>query len=270
MSKYKEEKLKDQIIEKAKEFGSSLSGITSVKALKKSPSHLIYGKLDGYNTVGNKEGKMEPGGVTWPENAKSTIIIALWHPEDKPELDWWRADCSGGTPGNQMLISTSAQLSTWLAEEKGIKTYQLPYHVEQGGIFLKDSAVMAGLGCLGKNNMFVTPEFGPRVRLRAIFTEETLPDTDPIDFDPCKDCDIPCIRACPQEAFKNKVFSKKEFGIEQLPGRTGVFSRRLCNKQMILDVDQSEEIKVEGQDEPGKLVKYCRRCEFACPYGQKS
>jgi epoxyqueuosine reductase len=84
------EEINDQIIEKAKEFGACLAGIASVEALKKSPSHLIYGKLDGYKTAGNKEGKIKPGEVACPENARSAIIIAAWHPEEKPELGWWR------------------------------------------------------------------------------------------------------------------------------------------------------------------------------------
>jgi epoxyqueuosine reductase len=35
------------------------------------------------------------------------------------------------------------------------------------------------------------------------------------------------------------------------------------------DDEKGEKIVVEGQDEPGKLVKYCRRCELACPIGKK-
>lgn len=268
MMKYKKEEINDQIVAKATEFGACLAGIVSVEALKESPSHLIYGKIGDYETVANKEGQIKPGEVTWPEGAKSAIIIAFGHPEEKPELDWWKSGSNGGTPGNRMLISISAQLSMWLEEEKGIKTIELAYHIEQGGILLKDTAVMAGLGCIGKNNMLVTPEFGPRVRLRAMLTDEVLPDTAPIDFDPCEDCDMPCIKACPQEAFKDKVYSKKEFGVEQLPGRTGTYSRHLCNKQMQLDMDNCEEITVEAQDEPGKLVRYCRACEWACPVGK--
>jgi len=268
MMKYKKEEINDMIIAKAKEFGGCLAGIVSVEALKKSPSHLIYGKIGDYKTVGNKEGQIKPGEVTWPEGAKSAIIIAVGHPEEKPELDWWKSGHNGGTPGNRTLISISAQLSMWLEEEKGIKTTPLPYHIEHGGILLKDTAVMAGLGCIGKNNMLVTPQFGPRVRLRAMLSDEVLPDTAPIDFDPCEDCDMPCIKACPQEAFKNKVYSKKEFGLDQLPARTGTYSRHLCNKQMQLDMDNCEEITVEAQDEPGKLVRYCRACEWACPVGK--
>jgi epoxyqueuosine reductase len=268
MMKYKKEEINDQIVAKATEFGACLAGIASVESLKKSPSHLIYGKIGDYETVANKEGQIKPGEVTWPEGAKSAIIIAVGHPEEKPELDWWKSGYNGGTPGNRTLISISAQLSMWLEEEKGIKTIELAYHIEQGGILLKDTAVMAGLGCIGKNNMLVTPEFGPRVRLRAMLTDEVLPDTAPIDFDPCEDCDMPCREACPQKVFRSKIYSEKEFGLDQLPARTGTYSRHLCNKQMQLDMDNCEEITVEAQDEPGKLVRYCRACEWACPVGK--
>jgi epoxyqueuosine reductase len=241
-----------QVIEKAKEFGASLAGIANVKALKRSPSHLIYGKLDEYRAIGSKEGNLKPGEIAWPEDVKSAIVIAVWHPEEKPELDWWRYVSSGGTSGNRMLISINSKLSAWLEKEKGIKTTQLPYHIENGGIFLKDAAVIAGLGCIGKNNMLVTPEYGPRIRLRAMFTDELLPDTGPIDFDPCKDCSMPCTNACPQNAFKNRDYS-----------------RALCNIQMETDrTDAAVNKAQEKTENPSLCIKYCRACELSCPVGQ--
>ena len=259
-----------EIIEKAKEFGASLAGIANVEAVKNSPSHFIYGKLDEYKYVGNIEtGKIWPDEIVWPENAQSVIVIAVVHPEKEPELDWWRNWHTGGTHGNRILISINSKLSKWMEEEKGIKSTQLPYHIEHGGIFLKDAAVMAGMGCIGKNNMLVTPEYGPRIRLRAMLTDIVLEATGPVDFDPCKDCDMPCQRACPQKAFERTVYSKKEFGLSLLPSRTGVYSRHLCNVQMECDDKKGEKIVVEGQDEPGKLVKYCRHCELSCPVGKE-
>jgi len=259
-----------QIVEKATEFGASLTGIADVEEVKNSPSHFIYGKLDEYKTVGNIEtGETNLGEVVWPENAKSVIVIAVVHPEKEPELDWWRNGYSGGTAGNRILVSINSKLSKWLEEEKGIKNTKLPYHIEHGGIFLKDAAIMAGLGCIGKNNMLVTPEYGPRVRLRAMLTDVVLQGTGPIDFDPCEECGMPCISACPQEAFGIKIYSEKQFGLDKLPARTGVYSRQLCNVQMELDNESSEKIVVKGQDEPGRFVKYCRRCELACPVGKK-
>jgi epoxyqueuosine reductase len=258
------------IIEKAKEFGASLAGIADVEAVKTSPSHLIYGKLDEYKTVGNIEtGETNPWKVVWPENAKSVIVIAVLHPEKEPELDWWRDGYTGGTVGNRICMSINSKLSKWMEAEKGIKTTKLPYHIEHGGIFLKDAAVMAGLGCIGKNNMVVTPEYGPRVRLRAMLTDVVLHDTGPVDFDPCKECGMPCRMVCPQKAFETNIYSEKQFALSALPARTGVYSRHLCNVQMERDDEKSEKIVVEGQDKPGKLVRYCRRCELACPVGKK-
>jgi len=258
------------IVEKAKEFGASLAGIADVEAVKTSPSHLVYGKLDENKTVGNIEtGETNPWEIVWPENAKSVIVIAVLHPEKEPELDWWRDGYTGGTHGNRILMSINSKLSKWLEAEKGITSTQLPYHIEHGGIFLKDAAVMAGLGCIGKNNMLVTTEYGPRVRLRAMLTDVVLHGTGPIDFDPCEDCGMPCRSVCPQKAFGNRMYSEKQFGLDMLPARTGVYSRNLCNVQMERDDENSDKIVVEGQDEPGKLVKYCRRCELACPVGKK-
>jgi epoxyqueuosine reductase len=257
-----------QIIERAKELGASLAGIASVETLKKSPSHSIYGKIDYFDSVGNKEGHVEPCTVAWPEKSRSAIIIAVEHPEENPEMDWWQAGYKGGTPGNRMLISINNKLSEWLETERGIQTNPLSYHVEKGGIFLKDTAVMAGLGCIGKNNMLVTPEYGPRVRLRVMLTEEVLPASGPVDFDPCEGCPMPCRDVCPQGAFQKKIYSEKELGFNKLPARSGIYSRYRCNKQMVLDEEAYEEIELEGRHQLGKLVKYCRQCEWACPVGK--
>ena len=55
-----------------------------MEAVKKSPSHLIYGKIDEYKTVGNiRTGKIWPGEVVWPENVKSVIVIAVEHPKEE-------------------------------------------------------------------------------------------------------------------------------------------------------------------------------------------
>jgi epoxyqueuosine reductase len=168
-----------------------------------------------------------------------------------------------------MLITINDQLSEWLEEAKGIQTRKLPYYIERGGVFLKDAAVMAGLGCIGKNNLLVTPEFGPRIRLRAILTYETLPNTGPLEFDPCQDCSMPCREVCPQEAFASNIYSREEFGLDRLPGRSGLYSRNLCNIQMEKDVAQCERVKDKGGNEPNRLIKYCRNCELACPVGKE-
>ena len=138
-----------QIIAKAKSLGASLAGIADASLLKQSPSHLIYPKMEHNLAVGSRElaEGIELGQVAWPANAKSVVVIAVEHKKEEPQLDWW--DGLEGTPGNRILIQINNELSHWVEEKLDIKTHKLPYHVEKGGIFLKDSAVMAGLGCIG-------------------------------------------------------------------------------------------------------------------------
>ena len=261
--------LKNQIIEKAKEFGACAAGIANVEALKKSPSHLIYPYFGRYKSFLNKEVPRDSGEVLWPPSAKSAIVIAVEHPEDKPELDWWQDGLKGGTPGNKELMTIVARLSDWLREEKNYEIKGLPYYVVQGGIFLKDAAVLAGLGCIGKNNMLVTPEYGPRVRLRAALLNVKLPATGPSDFDPCPACDMPCRKICPQKAFQKKIHIDNHFGLSQLPGRSGVYSRPLCMDQMELDRENANKAENENQDRSARLIKCCRLCETSCPVGKR-
>ncbi|MBA7704043.1 Epoxyqueuosine reductase [subsurface metagenome] len=269
MTSVRKKEMSSAIIKKAQDLGASLAGIANVEELKKAPSFVLAPKLPQGESVANRLGDpgLKPGEVAWPEEGKSALIIAVEHPEDKPELDWWENRKT--TPGNSMLIKIIDRMSEWVEENYKVKTYHILYHVEKGGIFLKDSAVLAGLGTIGKNNILVTPEYGPRVRLRAMILTEDLPSTGPIAFDPCKDCDIICKKACPGNAMDKKIYSEEKMGQKILPGTDGSFSRDICNIQMEKDLENAEEVKIEGQGEPIIYVKYCRACEISCHVGKK-
>lgn len=259
------ENLNYQIIEKAKDFGACAAGIADVEALKASPSHVIYPQVGGYKSFLNDDVPRDAGEVIWPPNAKSAIVVAVEHPEDKPELDWWQEGMKGGTIGNKMLMTIVARITEWLGDEKGLEAQGLPYYIVYGGIFLKDAAVMAGLGCIGKNNMLVTPAYGPRVRLRAALLNIKLAATGPFDFDPCSACDMPCRKNCPQKAFQKKIHTDNPLGLNALPGRSGVYSRRLCKNQMEIDNETAR----QNQGIQARVVKCCRLCETSCPVGKK-
>jgi len=209
-----------------------LVGIASIGSLQKSPSCEIYGKGE------------------WPRDPKSVLVLALVHDEAEPELDWW--DGKRGTAGNRGLESIAKNLVQWLKEDLNSDACLLPYDVEKGGIFLKDAAVLAGLGTIGMNNLLITPEFGPRVRLRALLLDAELAPTGPTDLAPCAGCDMPCRSACPQVAFTS-----------------GSYRRTLCSEQMERDEANAVIVK-EGQEKnlPSRYTKYCRACELACPVGK--
>jgi epoxyqueuosine reductase len=237
-------KIEKTIVEKAKALGATLAGIASVDDLKASKSYEIYDKKPFYE---------EYQGVKWREEHKSILVWALEHPASEPVLDWWSMKVPGFTPGNGVMRLQSRKLRIWLGEALGISALSLPYQIEYGGAFLKDSAHLAGLGVIGKNNLLVTPEFGTRVRLRGIFMEAELEPTGPIDFDPCNGCDMPCHRACPRGAF-----------------RSGAFERPYCKKENDKREANWEMLdgSIMGIDEPSPVTKPCRQCEFACPVAQ--
>ncbi len=215
------------LVDLALRSGVLLAGIADADALRMSPSH------------------RETTQQTLPETARSVLVLALHHPMTKPELDHWGGE--GDTRGNLSLILTAKIVAEKAGSELGIRPVPLGYQPEQG-TFLKDAAVLAGLGVIGKNNLLITPEYGSRVRLKALALETELPPTEGrADFDPCSSCAAPCLTACPQEAFAS-----------------GTYDRAQCRIQMTID----EATPLDPADPDGYNISYCRFCETACPVGR--
>jgi epoxyqueuosine reductase len=281
----------EKIVEKAKLLGASIAGVANVESLKASPSHQIYPKISMNLEMHweNLKDDVKTDEVTWPSDAVSVVVIGVAHNADKPELDWWDGK---GTPGNRILIRINKKLSEWIENTFSVKTYKLPYFVEKGGIFLKDAAVMAGLGCIGKNNLVITPEYGPRVRFRSLLLNREVEVTEPLEFNPCDDCIQPCRKACPVKAFQNTVYTADALGQSILPGINGTYDRVTCNVKMKKDIEKAvvvipvsdkahQDIKLTinafedsfaapqiDYKESNFSVKYCRRCELSCPVGK--
>ncbi len=256
--------IEKQIIEAALKNGAALAGIANVEALRMSPSHKIYTRLEnfsGIGTVKDSDTLKADQLFNWPKAAKSILVIGLPHPRSLQKLDWWDGK---GTPGNRLLIDIMKHIRQEIENNLKIKTTRLHYYVEKGGVFLKDAAVLAGLGCIGKNNQLVTRDYGPRVRLRALFLNAEMQPTGPIRFDPCSDCKVHCRKVCPENAMDKKARSFESIeDSPDLPARDGAYDRELCNIRMEKDI--SESIKNADTYAP---IKYCRKCEFVCPVGK--
>lgn len=262
--------IRDDLFRKLKELGADLTGVASVVSLKNSPSEQLFPNMKDHTrdhfadeiTTGLPHGK-----VFWEEDAESVLVFAVAHPKDQPRMDWWCGEID--PPGNKKLLAISKGLRQYVKENySDVHLYSKRYHVERGGVYLKDAAVQAGLGCIGCNNLLVTPEFGPRVRLRAMTISLPLPTTGPVSYDPCKDCAKLCISKCPMHAFDKVIYTKEETGLDHLPGRNGSFYRASCNEMMLHNEETAEEgMMPEVCDHPKKIIKYCRNCELNCIAG---
>lgn len=257
------------VLKEGRNLGASLAGLASVESLKKEPSTRVVPFIPA-GSYGSEESpySLKPGEVRWPEGGKTAVVLAVEHPEQKPEMDWWYGMID--PPGNRVLKNIVKELRAWINRQwPEVKVWPITYHIEKGGIFLKEAARLAGLGVIGRNNLLVTPEYGSRVRLRSLIVGVDLPPTGPTDFDPCGTCDGYCLQSCPARAFDKIVLTEEQTGEKLLPGRIGNYCRANCAR--IMEKNEQEavlESAPEISPEPVGIIKYCRNCEINCPIGR--
>jgi NAD-dependent dihydropyrimidine dehydrogenase PreA subunit len=128
------------------------------------------------------------------------------------EMDRARMDTSPSPDSAVMVHETYNQL--------GIAANRIARHLRRlgysaqaghplGGLALYPPlGQAAGLGWQGMHGLLITPEFGPRVRLAAVFTSiEDLPACGNHDHawieDFCREC-VKCVRQCPPRAIRTE------------------------------------------------------------------
>ena len=111
----------------------------------------------------------------------------------------------------------------------------------------KTAATSAGLGWIGKTALFVSPEFGPAVRLATVFTDLELPYGEPVVDSGCGTCRA-CVDACPAGCGRDVAWS---------PGmpRDQIFDAAACRHHMAQLTSVDADI--------------CGICIAACPYSHR-
>ena len=141
---------------------------------------------------------------------------------------------------------------------KLLEENQIPYYlppVAQTGeakllapFSFKYASVKAGLGWIGKNDVLITEQYGPRVRLSAICMDYKLPIGEAITNSRCpNDCTI-CVDSCPYHTLSGiqwDITKKREELIDY----------NLCNEK------RSIYIKTHNRKHS------CGLCLVSCPYG---
>ena len=117
------------------------------------------------------------------------------------------------------------------------------------GVFShKMAAVLAGLGFIGKNALFITTEYGSKIRLATVLTDMPLSPEFPVMTRGCGSCEI-CKNACPAKAITGNNYVYGEM-------RDTVLDARRC----------SEHMKTYKDIGRGAVCGICMR---VCPYNQK-
>ncbi|MFZ5569145.1 MAG: hypothetical protein ACOZF0_01980 [Thermodesulfobacteriota bacterium] len=135
---------------------------------------------------------------------------------------------------------------------------------------LKHAAVSCGLGEIGRNNLLLTPEFGPHQRLCAVITEAVLTPDSPGELHLCKDCDR-CVTACPSGALNpggydvDPCFVYWSLGFKRLPpaglrewpGYIRMILRHFRRRDLLVESGQTWITDVDN----------CIECMRVCPVG---
>lgn len=115
---------------------------------------------------------------------------------------------------NQELNTISTKVARFL-ESEGYEAVAIPasspYNTKEnrGDLSHRHAAVLAGIGCLGRNNLLITKDYGPRVRLTSIVTNAPLTGDPPLPENFCKECDL-CVKNCPVNALETGLTDKKK------------------------------------------------------------
>ncbi len=139
---------------------------------------------------------------------ENTIVLAM-------EMDWYKMEAAPSRPTQAMIMKTydtlgiaANKLADFLREH-GFSS--MAGHPLGGMALYPPLAQNAGLGWIGRNGLLITPEYGPRVRLAAVYTNiENLPFSQNNEHnwvrDYCDSCGI-CIRKCPPEAIRETAIT---------------------------------------------------------------
>ncbi|UCG45497.1 MAG: epoxyqueuosine reductase [Candidatus Bathyarchaeota archaeon] len=180
--------LRRLIREKAIKWGADLVGFADAKRFNR------YGE-------GNRP----------PSETKTVIVLGIWMEDQILDLwlhtpSWKSENKPSRAFEDEILRGTSLRISLML-EQEGFWAEPAPY---EPGLYLKEAGVLAGLGVIGKNNLLITEEYGPRIRLRALNTNASLKADQIIEgVDYCRECNM-CVKACPANALSSGKYNKKD------------------------------------------------------------
>lgn len=219
----------------ARFFGADLCGITHIDP------RWHYSRIPDTRT-------MQPVPNDLPEGL--TRVIVMGHEMDAELVDTYPSALAGAATGRE--YSHEAAIVMQVAAYIRNLGYRAVASMNDTALVIP-YAIKAGLGEYGRNQMVLTPEFGPRVRFSKIFTDMPLAVDVPSQLglaSYCQDCTI-CADACPAKALPK---GEPDFGPDSASTVKGV-------KKWSADCE-----KCFGYW--AKLKSDCAICMRVCPFNR--
>ncbi len=216
-----------EVKEAARKFGADLAGIAAIEKLRYLPDEtnplsihsraksvivlarkVLRGSLRGVEQNSEYESTYPHYGLYGLEDnflAKTTYDLTIWIErygfEAVPLFAYETEYQPAGIP---------------VAPEKPAPNVILPYQI---------LAQAAGLGEIGLNGLFLTPEFGPRQRFSILVSDAELEADAPFKPHICDDCQA-CIKACPLGALHDSL--TKSNGLKDYERPVAVRDNLIC------------------------------------------
>lgn len=146
-------------------------------------------------------GILDPAATQGPPWTRSVLVLGYATLDEAYDYNVY-AEVRGARRWSKLayevLVARAARLALAL-RDRGARADPLTYEDSAALIDLRQAAVAAGLGVLGKNELLVSRDFGPRIRLGAVFTDLDLATDRRLPEYYCSSC-TRCWSACPTGA----------------------------------------------------------------------
>jgi len=244
--------LKERILNKAKEIGFDICGVSLPAPLTHYPEFIEWikqGKAGDMDYLINNPDRRKNPGMLYSEVKSIISCVVNYYQGKLPEPETGEGKISRYALGKDYHKVVKKMLIRLLKFIKSINaTADGRVYVDTGPILEKEIAEKAGLGWIGKNTLLIHPDCGSYLFLGEILLNISLPPDKPIT-ERCKDCHL-CIDACPTGALEGE--------------RTLNASKCIA----YFTIEHKGEIPDAFRKYFEKWIYGCDICQDVCPYNQ--